>query len=104
MVLLLSACVSPQPSWTAPSSSSSSLPVGPASPTPSASGPAPSQPCDGFPADNVWRADVSHLPVHKSSAAFIGSMGPNTGLHADFGAGLWEGGPIGIPVTTITGN
>jgi hypothetical protein len=57
--------------------------------------------CQGFPADNVWRADVSRLPVHKSSAAFVNSIGAAVGMHADFGSGLWQGAPIGIPVTAV---
>lgn len=57
--------------------------------------------CEGFPADNVWRADVSKLPVHKSSAAFVASIGSAVGMHPDFGAGLWQGAPIGIPITTV---
>ncbi len=32
----------------------------------------------------------------------IRSMGLNTGLHADFGSGLWEGKPIGIPFDVVT--
>lgn len=58
-------------------------------------------PCHGFPANNVWRADVSTLPVHKSSAAFIASIGATAGMHPDFGSGTWEGAPIGIPVTAV---
>jgi hypothetical protein len=27
-------------------------------------------------------------------------MGADTGLHPDFGSGLWDGAPIGIPITT----
>ena len=30
-------------------------------------------------------------------------MGAATGLKADFGAGVWDGGPIGIPITYVTG-
>jgi hypothetical protein len=28
-------------------------------------------------------------------------MGPGAGIHADFGSGTWEGGPIGIPYTVV---
>src|SRR5262249_45395555 len=36
-------------------------------------------------------------------ANYIASMG-NNGLHPDFGAGQWDGGPIGIPYATAPGN
>ena len=52
--------------------------------------------CLLFPADNIWHADVSRLPVHPRSGAYVASM--RTGAdHADFGSGTWEGGPIGSP-------
>jgi hypothetical protein len=57
--------------------------------------------CRIFPADNVWHADVSRLPVHRNSAAYVASIGSTRGVHADFGSGLWEGGPIGIPITNV---
>src|SRR5208337_4622319 len=41
--------------------------------------------CPLFPADNVWNARVDTLPVDASSAAYIASAGPSTGLHPDFG-------------------
>ena len=55
------------------------------------------------PADSFWHADVSGLPVHPQSAAWISSIGASAGLKADFGAGTWNGGPIGIPYTTVPG-
>ncbi|MBY8871572.1 hypothetical protein K7640_06900 [Micromonospora sp. PLK6-60] len=67
--------------------------------TPSA-GPARAA-CAGFPADSVWRADVSKLPVHRSSATYVNSIGAAAPMHPDFGAGRWEGAPIGIPVTVV---
>ena len=57
--------------------------------------------CDGFPATNIWRADVSRLPVHRSSSAYVASIGAGATMHPDFGSGLWEGSPIGIPVTVV---
>lgn len=38
-----------------------------------------------FPADNWWNVDVSSAPVDPHSAAFISFIGPNIGLHPDFG-------------------
>jgi hypothetical protein len=57
--------------------------------------------CQGFPPDNIWRADVSKLPVHKSSGAYVNSIGAGVGMHPDFGSGLWQGAPIGIPITAV---
>jgi hypothetical protein len=64
----------------------------------------PSAPaCPVFPADNPWNQRVDRLPVAANSAAVIASIGSDTGLHPDFGSGLWEGRPIGIPITVVRG-
>jgi hypothetical protein len=42
------------------------------------------------------------LPVATNSATLIRSIGLDTGLHADFGSGTWDGGPIGIPFDVVT--
>jgi hypothetical protein len=57
--------------------------------------------CPLFPSQNVWHADVSRLPVHARSGAWMASMGRDSPLHADFGSGTWNGGPIGIPFTVV---
>ena len=57
--------------------------------------------CPMFPADNVWHADVSNLAVHARSTAWRTTIGASTGLKADFGSGLWQGGTIGIPFTRV---
>ena len=57
--------------------------------------------CPTFPADSVWHADVSHLPVHPSSAQYVSSIGSTAHAHADFGSGTWDGGPIGIPYNVV---
>lgn len=73
-----------------------------ATPSPSAAAAAsPAAACGVFPADSVWRADVSKLPVHRSSAAYVSSIGAAAHMHPDFGSGTWEGAPIGIPVTAV---
>jgi len=59
--------------------------------------------CPMTPADSFWHADVSALPVHLQSAAWVSSIGTSAGLKADFGSGTWNGGPIGIPYTTVPG-
>jgi hypothetical protein len=53
--------------------------------------------CPVFPSDNVWNADISALPVDARSASYIASIGGGGHLHPDFGSGLYDGGPIGIP-------
>jgi hypothetical protein len=58
--------------------------------------------CPIFPAGNAWNERVSSLPVAASSAQLIASMGLDTGLHPDFGSGLYDGGPIGIPYDVVT--
>ena len=57
--------------------------------------------CPVFPADNPWNQRVDKLPVARNSGAIVDSIGADTGLHADFGSGLWDGAPIGIPITVV---
>lgn len=59
--------------------------------------------CEVFPSDNIWNTPIDRAPVHTRSADYIRSIGAQKKLKADFGAGLWEGGPIGIPYTLKTG-
>jgi hypothetical protein len=56
-----------------------------------------------FPADNAWNADISGAAVDPNSDALIASIGLATGLHPDFGAGLYNGAPIGIPYVVVAG-
>jgi hypothetical protein len=58
--------------------------------------------CTVFPKNNPWNRRVDKLPVARNSAAVIASIGVDTGLHADFGSGLWDGSPIGIPFDVVT--
>ncbi len=57
--------------------------------------------CPVFPATNVWNKRVDALPLHPDSDALVASIGLDDHLHADFGSGTWDGGPIGIPVTVV---
>jgi hypothetical protein len=57
--------------------------------------------CPAFPEDNPWNQRVDRLPVARGSAAIVDSIGADTGLHPDFGSGLWDGAPIGIPITIV---
>jgi hypothetical protein len=54
-----------------------------------------------FPADSLWNKDISSLPVDPNSNAFIGFIGSGTGIHADFGAGQYQGSTIGIPYLIV---
>jgi hypothetical protein len=57
--------------------------------------------CTVFPKSNPWNSRVDRLPVAANSAQIISSIGTERGLHPDFGSGLWEGAPIGIPITVV---
>ncbi len=56
-----------------------------------------------FPSTNPWNTYVWNAPVDPNSDAIIASIGLNIRLHADFGAGLYEGKPIGIPYVVVSG-
>jgi hypothetical protein len=58
--------------------------------------------CPLFPADFSTNQRVDGLPVAPDSAAIVRSVGVDGALKADFGSGLWEGGPIGIPYDVVT--
>jgi hypothetical protein len=60
--------------------------------------------CPLFPADNIWNTPVDRLPLDPHSADYIASIGRSTGLHPDFGSGLWNGEPIGIPYNLVPGD
>ncbi|BEP14969.1 hypothetical protein acdb102_32800 [Acidothermaceae bacterium B102] len=63
----------------------------------------PGTSCPRFPADNVWHADVSKLPVNKHSKAWLSHMGgAGQRLHPDFGPSYGEQPvPYGIPITVV---
>ena len=57
--------------------------------------------CPVLPDDSIWHADVSKLPVDPRSSAYVAAIGAAAPLKADFGSGLWDGGPIGIPYAVV---
>lgn len=57
--------------------------------------------CQLFPTSNVWNTPVLALPVDANSADYLATMGLGTGLHMDFGKGLWAEGKIGIPFDLV---
>ena len=58
--------------------------------------------CAIFPKTNAWNTRVDGLPVAPDSDVIIRSIGADTGLHPDFGSGLWNGSRIGIPFDVVT--
>ncbi|MFN7980437.1 MAG: VCBS repeat-containing protein [Vicinamibacterales bacterium] len=60
--------------------------------------------CSVLPANNIWNTPINTLPVASSSATLVNTIGATRGFHADFGSGVWDGGPIGIPFVTVPGS
>ena len=58
--------------------------------------------CPVFPANNAWNQRVDRLPVAADSSELIASIGLDSPVHADFGSGKWDGGPIGIPFDVVS--
>ncbi|MFL5893799.1 MAG: hypothetical protein ACJ76Z_01640 [Thermoleophilaceae bacterium] len=58
--------------------------------------------CRVFPKSNPWNQRVDGLPLASNSAAIIRAIGAGGSVHADFGSGLYDGAPIGIPFTTVS--
>jgi hypothetical protein len=56
-----------------------------------------------FPADNAWNTDISSAPVDPNSDNIIATIGAAGGLFPDFGSGLYNGAPIGIPYVVVAG-
>ena len=56
--------------------------------------------CPLFPADNAWRADISHYPLSPYSAAWVRSVGSSTHLHPDFGSDPSYGIPYSVVPAT----
>ena len=56
--------------------------------------------CSIYPSDNPWNQDISNLPVHPRSDAFINNV-PKKFLHADFGT-TYDGALNGIPYVIVT--
>ena len=62
----------------------------------------PHTPCPAFPSDSWWHADVSKLPKHVRSAAWMSHMSPAAKLHPDFGPSFGaQPAPYGIPITVV---
>lgn len=73
-------------------------------PTTGSSAHLPGTTCSVFPADSIWHADISRMPVNAHSAAWLSHMQAATrNLHPDFGP---SGGAVayGIPYTVVGGS
>src|SRR5258705_10577348 len=57
--------------------------------------------CPVFPKNNPWNQRVDKLPLVSNSDAIVRSIGSGAGVHPDFGSGLYDGAPIGIPFVTV---
>jgi len=53
-----------------------------------------------FPSDNLLNTNISEMPIDSRSDVIIALIG-SAGLHPDFGSGLWEGSPMGIPFILV---
>jgi hypothetical protein len=58
--------------------------------------------CPVFPPDNSWNQRVDNLPVAQSSPGIIARIGLTDPVHPDFGSGLYDGQPIGIPFAIVS--
>ena len=57
--------------------------------------------CPILPATNIWNRRIDGEPVEARSAQYVASIGAGVGLHPDFGSGLYEGKPFGIPFVRV---
>ncbi len=57
-----------------------------------------------FPADHPLNIDISNSPVDANSELILSNIGLSESLFADFGSGLYQGAPIGIPYVVVKGN
>jgi hypothetical protein len=56
-----------------------------------------------FPADNPWNKDISASPVDPFNTQIIAGISAPS-VKADFGSGLWNNAPIGIPYVVVCGS
>jgi hypothetical protein len=54
-----------------------------------------------FTSNNLWNQEIAAAAVDPNSTAIINNIGPSSPLHADFGAGLYNGSIIGIPYVVV---
>ncbi len=54
-----------------------------------------------FPANHPLNIDISNSPVDPNSDLILNNIGLDENLFADFGSGLYQGSPIGIPYVVV---
>jgi hypothetical protein len=59
--------------------------------------------CPVLPANDIWNVPVDTLPLDAKSASYVTSIGAAVTVHPDFGAGNYQGAPIGIPFVSVPG-
>jgi len=59
--------------------------------------------CPVFPASNIWNTAIDKLPLDPNSALYVETIGRDRPMHPDYGSGLFNGGPIGIPFILVPG-
>jgi hypothetical protein len=57
--------------------------------------------CPVFPADSIWNTPIDKMAVDPRSQQYVASIGAEKPVHPDFGSGLYEGAPIGIPFVVV---
>ncbi len=57
-----------------------------------------------FATSSSWHRDVSAATIDSNSTAIVNYIGATRGLHADFGAGTYNGQYIGIPYVVVNGS
>jgi len=58
--------------------------------------------CPVFPPDNAWNQRVDRLPAARNSGTLVRAIGLEAPAHPDFGSGLYDGAPIGIPYDVVS--
>jgi hypothetical protein len=56
-----------------------------------------------FPTNNAWNTDISKSQVDTYNAQIVAALSTYS-IKADFGSGVWEGAPIGIPYVVVCGS
>ncbi|RAI35926.1 hypothetical protein CH341_30630 [Rhodoplanes roseus] len=59
--------------------------------------------CPVMPRDSIWNVPVDTLPIDAKSARYVARIGA-AHLKPDFGAGFYDGVPMGIPFTVVPMN
>ncbi len=75
----------------------------PVNPNPCSATKASAENIQVFPSDNPWNKDISNEPLDPYNTQIIAGISTPV-IKADFGSGLWQGAPIGIPYIVVCGN